>query len=293
MAIKYVKNCTGDECDEQGSSHGSRKVSRLVSKIIFFVLLIGFIAVTTYVLFFSQYLQIINVEVSGTKELNASDIKQKIEATFQEKYFGVISKNNFMFVSQKNISNDLMSDFKKIRTVSVTKKFPDSVSVNIDERKALLIWCSLEDCYLLDEKGAAYLQADFNSPEVVQNNLLKITDASGREVAIGDNVVDQEYEKYALGISDALKSVGLDVTGEYLTLSRMSDEIRVKTMQGPEILLSMQFPISSSMETLASVLKKEITDDKKGEIEYIDLRNENKVFYKFKTAQPVAEGAQI
>ncbi len=37
------------------------------------------------------------------------------------------------------------------------------------------------------------------------------------------------------------------------------------------------------------MLKKEIPEEKKNDIAYIDLRNENKIFYKFKNVEPSTE----
>lgn len=285
MVKKYIKNCTGDECDEDRLSGRKSSFSAVVSKIIFYILSAGFVVVLLYVLFFSQYLQILNIEVTGTREIGSQEIRQRIESALQGKHIGIIPKNNFMFITQGNVDNILKGEFKKIRTVTLTKKFPDTVSVNIDERKALLVWCSENRCYLLDENGSAYSEADFNSQEFIQNNLLQISDTSGREIAVGENVIEVSYEKYVLGIKEALSSTGLNDGGKYFTPSRMAEEIRVKTQEGPELYFSMQFSLESAIATLDTILKKEIPSDRIGDVEYIDLRNENKVFYKFKIAE--------
>ncbi|EKD46470.1 MAG: hypothetical protein ACD_67C00227G0001, partial [uncultured bacterium] len=58
---------------------------------------------------------------------------------------------------------------------------------------------------------------------------------------------------------------------------------------GLEIYFSMQFPLESAIDSLKVVLSKEIPEEKRGDVEYIDLRDENKVFYKFKSVEPVVE----
>lgn len=283
MARKYIKNCTGDEC---GVEKSTSRFSVVVARSIFYTLLVGFVSVSVYVLFFAPYLQVLNIEVFGTQQLDSNQLKQRIEKMTQGKFLGIIPRNNFMLVSQASIEKVLTGEFKKIRKVEVTKKFPDSVSVNIDERRALLVWCSGEKCYLIDENGTAYSEADFNSPELVQNNLLRISDTSNREVLIGENILEQSYERYVLEVADSLGDAGFESTGEYLTPSRMAGEIRVKTKQGAELYFSTQFPLKTAIATLSVILKKEIPEEKRGELEYVDLRNENKVFYKFKNSNP-------
>jgi len=55
----------------------------------------------------------------------------------------------------------------------------------------------------------------------------------------------------------------------------------VKTQQGTDFLFSTQFPLENAIQTLEITLKKGVDDEQKG-FEYIDLRSENKVFYKLK-----------
>ncbi|KKQ53631.1 MAG: hypothetical protein US70_C0001G0035 [Parcubacteria group bacterium GW2011_GWD2_38_11] len=280
MGRKYIKNCTGNDCEEE------KKASRFFSVFIFYTLLVCFIAVTGYVMFFSQHLQITSIVVSGTKELDGQEIQQIVSDSLAGKYLGIIPKNNFLFVSQGKFENLLNDKFKKIRTLSVIKKFPDTVNIDIDERKALLVWCSNEKCYLLDENGTAYSEADFSSPELLGNNLLQINETNGREVVIGTKIIEPFYEQYVLAIKDALRIDGFEITGQYFTPSRMAEEINVKTNQETEFYFSTQFSLDSAMRTLTTILKKEIPEDKKSEIAYIDLRNENKAFYKFKNIEP-------
>ncbi|MDD5397243.1 MAG: FtsQ-type POTRA domain-containing protein [Candidatus Moranbacteria bacterium] len=294
MTKKYIQNCTGDICSDGENKAGRDIVSAKTGRIIFFVLLVGFVSVSVYMVLFSQYLQIVNVDVLGTRELDAANLKQKLEDSLQGKFFGAIPKNNFLFVSQKNIEAALLNDFKKIRSLKVVKKFPDTVSIEIEERKALLVWCSGEKCFLIDENGYAYNEADFNSPELVQNHLLQINETNGQDVAIGSKIIDPAYEKYVLGIKDALFAMGFNLTDQYSTPSRMAEEISVKTDQDSELHFSTQFSLDSALRTLSLILKKEIPEEKRNDIAYIDLRNENKAFYKFKNAQqPTTENQPV
>ena len=283
MSRKYIKNCTGPQCEmEKANSHN-------FGIIIFYFLVVCFVAVFIYVIFFSQYLMVSNITISGTQTLDSNQLRQNIENSFQGKFLGIIPRDNFLFISQDKIQSILTENFKKIRSVAITRKFPDTLNISIDERKALLVWCSNEKCYLLDEQGIAYSEADFSSPELVQNNLLQITDNSGKEVSIGEKVIEPAYQQYVSSIKDALSPLGFNATGEYWTPSRMAEEINVKTEQETEFYFSTQFTLESAMRTLNTVFKKEITQDQKSNIAYIDLRNENKVFYKLKNALPVVE----
>ena len=296
MARRYIKNCTGDDCNEKKSSAKASAISKTISRVIFYILLISFVAVSVYVLFFSPYLQITNITVSGTQELKSQDIRELIELSAQGKFFKFIPKNNFLFFPQKRIENLLKDNFKKIRGIVVTKKFPDSISINIDERKAVMVWCNFENCFLIDESGVAYSSADFNSPEIVQNNLIIINDSSGHVFKVGEKITNPAYEQYVLGIKEALKNIEFEISNDannaYGTPSNMADEIDVKTEQGTEFLFSTQFPLENAIRALDVTLKKGIEDKQKG-FEYIDLRSENKVFYKLKNTESKLENQNL
>ena len=279
MARKYIQNCTGPECRREDSAH-----SRLISRIIFYVLLSAFVGVSIYVVLFSPYLQITNISISGTQELDPAEIQNVITQFQGEKFFKIIPKNNFLFMSQSRIGDALKNDFKKIRNVRVIKTFPDTISIAIEERKALIVWCAGDQCYLIDENGVAYNTADFNSPELAQNNLLKIDDESSAPVEIGSEILDQAYVQYALSIKDALKAEGFEPDGDYSTPSRMASEIKVHTANGNQIFFSTQFSLDSAITALTLVLKKEIPQDQQSNLDYVDLRTENKVFYKMKNS---------
>ena len=283
--IKYIKNCTDNEANKKRLSAKTSAISKTISRVIFYVLCVSFIGVSAYVLFFSPYLQIASITISGTQELKSQDIRQLIEMSAQGEFFGLVPKNNFLFFPQKRIENLLKDNFKKIRSVTVTKKFPDSILININERKAVMVWCSGEKCFLIDENGTAYNNADFDSPEIVQNNLIRINDSSGRVFGVGEKITSPSYEQYILGIKEALKNVGFEISndanGAYRTPSNMADELDVKTEQEIDFYFSTQFPLESAIRTLDIALKKGIKEKEK-EFEYIDLRSENKIFYKFK-----------
>ncbi|KKP98176.1 MAG: hypothetical protein US25_C0006G0015 [Candidatus Moranbacteria bacterium GW2011_GWE1_36_7] len=282
MTRKYIQNCTGKDCDGNNGDQEKVLISRKLARVIFYVLVVGFFAVLGYVLLFSAYLSIEKVEIAGVVELSETELQQKIKESFEGKFAGIIPRNNYLFISQNSVEKLLKNDFKKIRKLEVKKNFPSDVFISIDERKALMVWCCQEKCFLLDENGIAYSEADFNSLELQQNNLLRVVENGGQSINVGEKIIESSYEQYVLATKESLKKFGYDTLEEYSTPSRMAEEVRVKTAQGPEFLFSTQFSLESALRNLTVVLEKEIPKDKRNEIAYMDLRNESKLFYKFK-----------
>lgn len=283
MTLRYVKNCTGG--GDINKPPETSKLSKIISRIIFFILLLGFFGVSSYVFFFSGYLKINSISISGNHELSSSDMQQSFSEYLQGNFLGIIPKNNFLFISQKKSEDFLENKFKKIRSATVSKKFPDTVSINIDERKAVLVWCSGENCFLVDENGVAYNIADFNSQEITQNHLLRINNRSQQDVSIGEKIIDSDYEQYVMGIENAFINIDQKISENedaYSAPSNVANEIDVKTNKDIQIYFSTDFSLGSAVKSLKVVLEKEIPEDRLESVEYIDLRSEGKVFYKFK-----------
>lgn len=279
MSRKYIQNCTGGMPSTKFSS-----ALRMISRAIFNILFIAFLVVFNYVLFFSHVLEITDIKVTGVEDIGRADVEETFNSYSRQKILNIVPRNNFLLISEQSVQKLLLDKYKKIKNVQVVKKFPQAIEINIQERKALLIWCSKEDCFLIDEEGDAYNKADFNSPEVAQNDLIRIDDLSASGVNVGEDIVDPSYEKYALAAKKSLEDIGFD-PAEYYTPSRVADEINIRTLQGPEFYFSTQFSLDSAIHALSIVLKKEIPNDQHDNVAYYDLRSENRVFYKFRQAE--------
>ncbi|MCD6149329.1 FtsQ-type POTRA domain-containing protein [bacterium] len=252
-------------------------------RMAFYFLLIAFAGVTVYIFMFSPFLQINYVELRGVEELEYEKVSKELSCLLDGKYLGFISRNNFILISERKIKNHLTEKFKKISEVEVEKKFPDTVKVRIVERKSLLLWCSGGPCYIIDEKGRAYSGADFESPEIKENNLIRLEDASAKPVNLGEKVLGEDYINFILELTEEIKKEALaDISGEYQTACRAAEDVRIKTAAGWDIYFSSKVPAKQSARTLKTFLEKEMGEEKRKNLEYVDLRVENKVYYKFK-----------
>jgi cell division septal protein FtsQ len=269
----------------------NKRRSSLFLQVLYYFLLVAFVGVSAYALFFSQFLQITNVNVQGANELSSGDITQLVRDQLLGKYLKAIPKNNFILFSDRKAENVIKDQFKKVASVSIAKKFPDTLNVSIMERQSLLVWCSNEACFLIDESGIAYATADFNSPEVTENHLVKITDTGGKAVAIGDNVLGGDFLKYVSQVSSALKNeTQIDITDEYSTPAAVSQEVGVATPGGMRLMFSMSYPLEEAVKNLKLFLTKQnFPQPLEDQLEYIDLRSENKIFYKLKN--PPTDGS--
>lgn len=258
------------------------RVKRFVRPVIIYnVLLVFFIGVAIYSFVFAGFLEINDISVDNRGSIPAIDIKDFINKELDGKYLKIISKNNFIFLNSKKTEAKLKDEFKKIRTVDINKKFPNKVKVIIEERNLILALCSRGDCYFIDENGYAYEKI---SPELRlknQNEIIELVDESGKEIRENEYVLLPRYVDFIVNVAAEIKDdTSIEILNEYRTRSRISEEVIVQTKKGWDIYLNTKFPIDKSTQTLKTLLNRHLMLKDLNELEYIDLRSENKVFYR-------------
>lgn len=273
---RWLRNRT--QCDA-----GAENGTGLFARAVFYLLLACFLGVSVYVFVFSPFMRVSVVIVEGNDELNGDEVRNTIQAKLDGKYLGFLPKDNYLFISPRRTGNLVAELFKKIKTVEVEKIFPNQVIIRLQERKSLLVWCSNESCYLVDEQGMAYQAADFGSSEIQENHLLKIVQGDGKQVGMGTQVMDVEMVKYYGSLREVFEQrAGVKLNEEVSINSRLAEDGTVKATQGFEVLVNFSIPVERSAELMKTFLNKQYKGQDLNNLAYVDLRVENKIFYKTK-----------
>lgn len=290
-----MKNIKPQRIYKADHSHDSKKRTGIVdpreekqakehlARFLHFLLCFLFSGVIVYVFFFSSFVKIQKVEILGLSELPRSEIEPVVTEIYGGKYFGVFPKNGFFLFPSKKMEDVLGDKFRKIKNVNIKKTFPNNVSIEVVERKSLLVWCSGGPCYLIDENGLAYMGADFSSPDIVQNHLIKMVDTSAKPVALGASLFSKEYIDFLLGaVVELPQKSGIELIEECDTPSRLAGEMTFYSPDGVKISLSTELPLDQTMKNLEIFMRKQLSEEERKNIEYLDLRFESRVFYKIK-----------
>jgi len=260
-----------------------KQKKRSFSRFLFYFTALIFCGAVVYVLFFSLLTQISSIEISGNKNIKSEIILEEINSKLEGKYLGILEKNNLLLLRAGSIRKNLLDKFKQIRDVQTEKKFPSKLIITIQEREIKMAVNDGENNYILDENGQAYDKIDPNSDEARKNNLIFFSDGSRRKINLGDFILKPDFISYILGIRDELKNnLNLETENNFWTPNLISSDIRARTNEGWNIYFNFEVDLKKEMEMLATVLKKEIQESQRRNLEYVDLRADNKVYYKFK-----------
>lgn len=259
-----------------------KKSKKIYFQILFYVALLFFLGAFIYVLFFSQMLKVISIEIKGNKNVDKQIILDKINSTISGNYLKYINKDNLLLFKANKTEEEILQQFKIIRKIEIKKIFPNDLVVSMIERIPELIFCSKEKCFIIDENGQAYDERSSLKEENVSNMILLI-DESGRNINVGEIILERDYIEYVQGIKkNIFENLSLEIENNFQTPSLISKDIRIRTREGWMVYFNQNINLEKELEMLSLSLNNKIEKEKRIELEYIDLRIENKIYYKFK-----------
>jgi len=250
--------------------------------VLYFFLWTMFVCVTVYVLFFSPFLRLNIIDISGNMDIARQDIEQLALDDISEKYFGIIPKSNFLVFSGSNIETESKNRFKKIQSMQVKRIFPHTISIRVQERTTVVLWCShTNTCFYMDENGFAYAPFDSaQSDEQASKSFLKIIDTSEQDIDTNEPLLDSDFVRFISEIQRSLQqTLGIEVDTQCFTPSRFSNELILKTKEGWDMYMNVRLPLDQSLRTVQLLFKKEISEERRNHLKYIDLRTKNRVYY--------------
>ncbi len=278
-----VKNSSAQKKTNRKERLVSRmeQTPRSYAGVIFLWLL--FLGTGAYVVLFSPYLILKEPEISGLEYIDPASFLETVKSELDRKYARSIARNRYGLIRSKALEQGLQARYPLIRSIEVRQVFPDTVLLSLEEREVLLLWCADNTCVHILEDGTGIPVSDVYQTEENQSRTLVLRDMSGQSLLNEEKRFESEWITMPALLKRSLQEqFSLEVEKEMSFSSRFANEIRVKTKGGFEIFFGIKVPLESSLGALTLLLEKEIPKERQSELEYIDLRTENKVFYRYR-----------
>lgn len=253
-----------------------------IKNFFYWLIFLAFIGANIYALFFSPFTAVSKIKITGTETIDGEIVSEKIRNVMEGKYLRLIRRDNFIFLPKMKIAEKIKKDLLRVDSVEIVKKFPNEMTVRLKEKSLKLVLCAGEACFVIDDAGLAYAPADFEAGQLGEKNLDILRDDSGKEISQGGAALDSEYVNFILAAKNKIESdLGIEAQKEIHTPNISSGDVRMETIEGWKIFLDKNIPVEKEVEMLRITLNK-IDEQKRKDLEYVDLRVNNKVFYKFK-----------
>jgi len=212
----------------------------------------------------SNYFRIKNIDINGNTHYEDELIMELLP--------GIQGKNIFE-ADKKETEDAILEKLVWIRSVEFKKIFPDSIDINLAERKPLLILLRGDIRYLLDGEGIVLEDLGRNAPEEY-TDLLEVRDTKGYRLEPGDVAAKKNVLSCAdiyAGFDDGLREI---ITGAGIR-DNVSGDIYFTTRQGLEIIFGDSTQTIKKIEVLKLLLK----EDRIYNI--IDLKNPDNPVFKY------------
>lgn len=225
--------------------------------------------------------QIKNIKISGLEAMSEEDIRSSVYEAGMGSYLFFIPRNSILFTSSEALEHELAKKFPRIKTLDVSKKFPDTLEISVTERKLWGILCNdllggenAASCVYVDRDGFAYE----NAPES-SGSLISKLHVDFPKLNTGERTLPEKVLNIALFLDGELPKLDVGRIVGYEYSSKVPREIRAVSSEGFKMYFNVEDDFQNVFRVLKTVLEEEIKD-KKLELEYIDLRFGNKVFYR-------------
>jgi len=234
---------------------------------------------TFYFLFFSRTFQVTKIIISGEEKVAKGDIESLVGQKLENSILFLKTRSIFA-IDLGQIKKDILGRYPQIAKAEVSRGFFDAIKVELAERQALAVWCS-QSCFLIDGEGiifalSAEALAEAERISETGTNLLIVRTESGSG-KLGDSVIAKELLSQVFEIKTQVEgSAGVPVQ-EALLVSE--ERLNLKTAEGWQIYFNLKGDLNWQFTELKLVLEKQISPQKRGKLEYIDLRF-SRVYYK-------------
>lgn len=256
-------------------SSKKKKRRKIIIRLIFAFLLLVAVCVFVIWSFYLDYFRIKNINIEENSFIEKEKIIENINNFISEKYFYLIPKNNILVISKKEIADYLLNNFFRIKSANVSKKLPDGLIIKIEERNPSALLCEDKNCFFVDDSGYVFEESPFFSGDI----FIKFIDQRNEgNFSVNTKVLSEEEFRNLINFSELLSKDGIKVSGIILKNEGLYE---FHTSEQWYILLSQRSNYKISFDNLKIALNEQIKE-KRPELEYVDLRLQNKVFFKYR-----------
>lgn len=217
VLVPPKKNKNSHLSRDEVRSINKKKMSRRrkLKKNIFSVLLALLVMCVGVILVFSLFFKINNITISGDKAYSDKMVVEKSGIEFGE---------NLFKVNEEKLSKKLSKDLPYIKNVTIERKLPDTIIINVEASKEVGAITTQKGFVLLDETGKVL---DKNA-SILKENVAVINNVKLKEYTEGETVVltDEKKTETLIKLFEAIKNAEMQLLTE-IDLKNVND-IKIK-----------------------------------------------------------------
>lgn len=265
----------------------------IIKRPIFWISFVSLIIILSflYIFVFSSVFQVKNIEVSGNEKIQNKDIQNFAFARMGQKIVSMgslhLESGSIFLVNYKKLNKEILNSFPVIESIKISKKPPQTLTIEITERKPLGAFCGFsvvvaendpspakEECFLIDQNGIIFESLS----EVSENMIIVRKPLDLKQMLTGEKVVAENIMGIISKIERNLKD-NLQINIEEAIISNPL-RLDIKTNENWQIYFDLDSDVDMQITKMNLLLNNEISTDARKNLKYIDLRFKDKAYYK-------------
>lgn len=279
---------------------------------IYGIIILGTLIWLGYFVFFTPFFMLSEIKIVGHRETGEQEFLKVIGDFLNSRRYWIFFQKNFFILDEAGLGESLNNKFV-LSKLEISKKFPKKLNIQLKERVSVLNLCLEDNCYKIDYSGQVTTR--LNKGELDESLLLVYYkrddggDTGGAEEAgesegdssiEADSLLSLENEEEApkimpkitkidsekihalLDLFEILKQNGRGAEVESMEIygfDGLTKKITVNTRAGYKVFFNDENDLEEQVNNFDLILSKEIKNNI-GNIEYIDLRFGDKIYYK-------------
>ena len=230
-----------------------------------------------------------NIDVRGTKELNPQLVRVYVESVLHDGAYSLFSRANIFLYPRAQLQEAVKEYFPRIENVHIAREslLSTVLVVALEEREAFARWCTSfdssstgeqsESCYVIDRGGLVFAPVGTTSTGLATPYLFR-----GGFSATSDFLGHTYLPGRFTGIVALLERLGQSGFATRSVFTEGEQDFSIALTRGFELRASFGADVPGLVRNLELVLSSESLRGKEGQLEYVDLRFGNRVYYKLK-----------
>ena len=232
-----------------------------------------------YFLLFSGVFSIKDIKISDVEGVSKDELNSLVKDGLASQ-MSFLNRNNILFASVKNIESKILDTYAVLENVKIKKQLFSALIVGVVKREPKLLWCYQEGqkCFLADKNCLLYQEKELSSfsKELSSFDGVAIVFSAGEPKKILEKACFENEISQILKIQAMLNDIGVGIE-KFVPADE--DILTVKTKEGWQIYFDESGNTDLCLKRLKLLLEQELTQSKRANLEYINLRF-SKVYYK-------------
>ncbi len=254
-----------------------RRVRALVALIVL-IAIAALLWLVSYVSYLPRF-QVGSIAVVGAQNVPSRLVQAYTETLVHDGVRHFLSQDNIFLMNAKVLGREIVGYFPRIKSAQVDREsmLATALTITVVERTPFALWCSdANDCYTMDESGFIFASAIASSTEqYVFKGSMSISSSSnpiGHSFALA-------HLPGILALLQILSQAGFTPQGATLVNDQ---DFWVPLKNGFYIKASFGEDAGALVRNLQLILSSDAIQGREDQVEYVDLRFGNRVYYKLK-----------